>query len=88
MAGLDNLSDEIQILRDLKASELLVSILGKTFRRLAKRDLYLVARVMRPEEIHPEIIQKLDEIAQMLPVPDTSDNPVENHDSDASDEEG
>ena len=88
LAGLDNLSDEIQILRDLKASELLVSILGKTFRRLAKRDLYLVARVMRPEEIHPEIIQKLDEIAQMLPVPDTSDNPVENHDSDASDEEG
>ncbi|PKO22575.1 MAG: hypothetical protein CVU38_08720 [Chloroflexi bacterium HGW-Chloroflexi-1] len=88
LAGLDTLSDDIQILRDLKASELLVFIPGKTFRRLPKRDLYLIARAMRPEEIHPEIIEKLDEIAGMLPPPAGPDNPVENHADGAADEEG
>jgi predicted ATPase len=88
LAGLDYLSDDIQILRDLKASELLVFILGKTFRQLPKRDLFLIARVMHPEEIHPEIIEKLDEIAGILPVPEAPNNPGENHDGDALDEEG
>ncbi len=86
LAGLDPLSDDIQILRDLKASELVVSILGKTARRLPKRDLYLIARVMRPDEVHPEIIAKLDQIAAMLP-PEMADQPAENHADDPSDGE-
>lgn len=84
LAGLDPLSDDIQILRDLKASELLVTILGKTARRLPKRDLYLVARAMRPDEVHTEIIQKLDEIAGMLPPLAATEHPAENNDDDAS----
>jgi predicted ATPase len=76
LAGLDTMSDEIQILRDLKASELLVKILAKTHRKTDKSDLYLVARVMERNEIHPEIIKKLDEIVSMLPALDStaSDN--------------
>ena len=86
LAGLDYLSDEIQILRDLKASELLVSILGKTWRRTAKRDLNLVARVMQPDEIHPEVVEKLDSIASMLP-PEAAEIQPENGDTEPSDEE-
>ena len=67
LSNLDYMSDDIQILRDLKASELLVNILGKTYRRTAKRDLNLVAHVMRPDEVHPEVIEKLDRVAAMLP---------------------
>ncbi len=88
LAGLDYLSEDIQILRDLKASELLVAILGKTSRRLPKRDLYLVAQAMHPEEIHPEIIEKLDAIAEMFPsleAPDEQTQTTANH---APDEEG
>lgn len=67
LAQLDFLSDDIQILRDLKASELLVNILAKTHRKTDKSDLYLVARLMEPGEIHPDVIKKLDEIAAILP---------------------
>lgn len=86
LAGLDYLSDEIQILRDLKASELLVSILGKTWRRTAKRDLNLVARVMQPGEIHPEVIVKLDSIAAMLPPPEAAEIQEGNGDIEQLDE--
>lgn len=68
LAGLDFFDDEIQILRDLKASDLIVRILNHTHRPTAKRDLNLIARVMRPEEIHPDVIDKLDYIAAMTPL--------------------
>jgi len=67
LANLDYLSDEVQILRDLKASELLVKIFSETHRKLAKRDLYLVARTMNREEIHPNAVAKLNAISSMLP---------------------
>lgn len=67
LANLDYLSDDVQILRDLKASELLVNILSGTHRKLAKRDLYLLARIMNPDEVHQNVINKLDAIASMLP---------------------
>lgn len=67
LANLDYLSDDVQILRDLKASELLVNILSNTHRKLAKRDLYLLARIMNPDEVHQNVISKLDAISSMLP---------------------
>jgi predicted ATPase len=54
-------------LQDVRASDLLLSILSKSYRKTAKRDLYLVARAMRPEEVHPEVIEKLDVLASLLP---------------------
>ncbi|MFZ2521715.1 MAG: AAA family ATPase, partial [Anaerolineae bacterium] len=45
---------------------------------------YLIARTMRPDEVHPEIIEKLDEIAGMLPPPAATEHPIENNDDDAS----
>lgn len=74
LAGLDYLSDDIQILRDLKASELLVSILGQTHRRIGKRDLSLLARVMEPDEIHRDVKEKLDAIDQLLPLDSTDED--------------
>jgi len=82
LAGLNYLSDDIQILRDLKASELLVTILGKTYRRTAKRELSLVARVMQPDEVHPEVIEKLANIAAMLPPSESAESLEENGSSD------
>lgn len=87
LAGLDYRSDEIQVLRDLKASELLTSILGKTWRQTAKRNLSLVARVMQPDEIHPEVIEKLDSIAAMLPPPEAAEIQEENGEIEQPDEE-
>ena len=78
LGGLDYLSDDIQILRDLKASDLLVSILGKTYRRTAKRDLNLVARLMQRGEVHPEVSEKLDSIVAMLPPLEVAEGVDEN----------
>jgi len=86
LGKLNYLSDEIQILRDLKASELLVNILNQTRRPTAKRDLHLVARVMQPDEIHPEVIEKLDSIAAMLPPSEVVETQEENDGDDLSDE--
>jgi hypothetical protein len=66
LIGVDYLSNDLLVLTEPKASEFLVSLLARTNRRTAKRDLYLVARVMEPDEIHPEVIKKLDAIAALL----------------------
>lgn len=50
----------------LKAShEFLLPLLAK-LRPTPKRDLYLLAAEMRPDEIHPEVIEKLDHIASAV----------------------
>lgn len=51
----------------LKASEeLLPQALAAAGRPLPKRELFLVAAEMRPDEIHPEVVEKLDAIAEAL----------------------
>jgi ABC-type nitrate/sulfonate/bicarbonate transport system ATPase subunit len=51
----------------VKASTgLLPQALAAAGRPLVKRDFYLVAAEMSPEEIHPEVIEKLDLIASSL----------------------
>lgn len=51
----------------LKASDdIVLPLLDHVHNLLAKTDLYLIARVMRPEEIHPEVSEKLDAIAEEL----------------------
>lgn len=65
-AGLDYLKDT-QVLRDLKASDFIVNLLNKTSSPLAKRDLFMLAKLMQPDEIHPEIKATLDAIAEIMP---------------------
>ncbi|MDX6369182.1 MAG: hypothetical protein QOG93_684 [Gaiellaceae bacterium] len=54
-------------LATLKASErFLPNLVIAAGRNLAKRDFFLIAAQMRPEEIHPDVIEKLDQIATTL----------------------
>lgn len=65
-AGLDFLKD-IPALQDLKASDFIVNLLNKTSTPLPKRDLFMLAKLMQPEEIHPEVRATLDAIAGIMP---------------------
>jgi predicted ATPase len=58
-------------LSKIKASErFLPELLHAAGRDLAKRDFFLVAAQMRPEEIHSDVVDKLDLIAKTLNRPD------------------
>jgi hypothetical protein len=57
----------IAALRDLKASEFIVNLLGRTSRPLPKRDLYMLAALSRADEIHPDVIGMLDAVAHIVP---------------------
>ena len=51
----------------MKASnEFLIPLLNDIHRSTPKRDLYLLAATMEKDEIHPEVIEKLDAIANSL----------------------
>jgi len=54
-------------LATLKASErFLPDLLHAAGRDVAKRDFFLIAAQMRPDEIHPDVVEKLDQIAVTL----------------------
>lgn len=54
-------------LRELKASEdILLPLFEQIGKPIAKKDFYQLAAVMTPEEVHPEIIEKLDMMANWL----------------------
>ena len=58
----------------MKASdEFLVPLLERASKPTPKRDLYLVARLMEPQEIHPEVREKLDDLGEHLLRPDDPD---------------
>lgn len=59
-------SDIASLTRVKGSDEFLIPLLEKTVRPTMKRDLYQLAEVMKPEEIHPEVKSKLDEIAKVL----------------------
>jgi len=58
---------DLAALRDLKASDFIVGLLSQTSHPLPKRDLYMLAALSRPEEIHPDVVAMLDAIAEILP---------------------
>jgi hypothetical protein len=49
-------------------------VLQAAGRDLAKRDFFLVAAQMRPDEVHPDVIEKLDLIAETLRRPEAAAN--------------
>lgn len=48
------------------SKSVLPGFLEKTQTRLSKKDYYQIAAQMRGEEIHPEVIAKLDEMAPLM----------------------
>lgn len=64
--GIDWLGDA-QVLKDLKASTFLVDTLARTSKPLQKRDLYMLASLTAPEQVHRDVREMLDRIASMLP---------------------
>ena len=65
-AGIDFLKD-IPALRDLKGSDFIVNVLNQTSSPLPKRDLFMLAKLMKPDEIHPDVVSVLDAVAGILP---------------------
>ena len=56
----------VSLVRVKASTEFLGPLLDTLEKSTPKRDLYLLAAAMRAEEIHPEIREKLDRIAESL----------------------
>ena len=69
-AGTDYFGDHPALSRVKASNEFLVPLFEEVWMPVPKRDLYLLAAVMTPEEIHPEVIEKLDLIAATLSPPE------------------
>ncbi len=64
--GADLFSDIAGLARVKASDKFLPALLAAAERDLPKRDYFLVADQMRPEEIHPDVVVKLDLIAACL----------------------
>jgi energy-coupling factor transporter ATP-binding protein EcfA2 len=65
--GTDLFGDHVSLVRIKASREFLVPLLESIGKPIPPRDLYLIAAKMKPEEIHPEVKEKLDTIAELLP---------------------
>ena len=66
LPGTDLFGDSVNLVRVKGSTEFLMPLLDAVGRPIAKRDLYLIAEAMTPEEIHPEVVRKLDRMAAAL----------------------
>ena len=64
--GTDLFGDHVSLVRVKASDEFLVPLLERLARSTPKKDLYLLASAMTEDEIHPEVFQKLDRIAEAL----------------------
>ena len=64
--GTDLFSDHVSLTRIKASDEFLVPLLEEMKQPTPKRDLYLLAEKMTADEIHPEVIEKLDRLAEVL----------------------
>lgn len=64
--GADVFGDSVVFVRSKGSTELVMPLLDAVGHPSSKADLYLIAEAMKPEEIHPEVVQKLDRMAQVL----------------------
>ena len=62
----DLFGDSVVFVRSKGSTELLMPLLKAVGHPTKKNDLYLIAEAMKPEEIHPEAVQKLDRMAEVL----------------------
>ncbi len=61
--GTDLFGDHVSLVRIKASDEFIIPLLNKIGKPIPHRDLYLIASKMKPEEIHPEVKEKLDAIA-------------------------
>lgn len=71
--GTDLFGNHVSLERVKASDEFLVPLLEEVGKRTPKRDLYLLATGMEEEEIHPEILEKLDLIAASLNTRESSE---------------
>ena len=64
--GTDLFGDHVSLVRIKASDEFLLPLLEEVGRETPKRDLYMLAAAMTEDEIHPEIRDKLDRIAESL----------------------
>ena len=64
--GTDLFGNHVSLVRVKASDEFLVPLLEEMNKSTPKRDLYLLAAVMKEDEIHPEVREKLDRIAEVL----------------------
>ena len=64
--GTDLFGDHVSLVRVKASDEFLVPMLERLGRSTPKKDLYLLASAMTDTEIHPEVAEKLDRIAEAL----------------------
>ena len=64
--GTDLFGDHVALVRVKASNEFLVPLFERLARPTPKKDLYLLAAAMRDDELHPEVIEKLDRIAEGL----------------------
>ena len=67
--GTDYFGNHPALSRIKASNEFLVPLLEEIGAPTPKRDLFLLAAAMKPEEIHPEVIEKLDAIGETLNPP-------------------
>ena len=65
-AGTDLFGDHVALSRMKASNEFLTPLLDEIGKETPKRDLYLLAAKMQADEIHPEVLEKLDRIAECL----------------------
>ena len=61
--GADLFGDHVSLVRVKASNELLIPLFQKLRISITKQDLFQLAECMLPEEIHPEVVDKLDRIA-------------------------
>ncbi len=64
--GTDLFGDHVSLVRIKASEEFLLPLLASASEPTDKRSLHLIAAEMRADEIHPEVIEKLDAIAEVL----------------------
>ncbi len=64
--GTDRFGDHVALVRVKASDEFLVPLLEHLGHSTPKSDLYLLAAIMTKDEIHPEVCEKLDRIAELL----------------------
>ncbi len=64
--GADLFGNSVVFVRAKGSTELLMPLLKAVGHAVPKSDLHLIAGAMKPDEIHPEVVEKLDRMAEVL----------------------